>query len=82
MPPTQFQKPMCQPSSFGAGRYHFSWVSSMKRKLEMMKPLPPTTCNQCQLNRQNTSSVELLLGTHLRRPVYPVLKRGRHAAQN
>lgn len=42
--PTRFQKPICQPNCLGAGMYHLDWVSSMKSQLEMMKPVPPTTC--------------------------------------
>lgn len=41
--PTRFQKPICQPSTVGAGKYHLFWVSSMNSQLEMMKPVPPTT---------------------------------------
>lgn len=36
MAPTRFQKPTCQPRRVGAGRYHFVWTSSMKRRLEIM----------------------------------------------
>lgn len=43
MAPIRFQKPMCQPSTVGAGVYQLFWVSSMKSQLEMMKPVPPTT---------------------------------------
>jgi hypothetical protein len=41
--PMKFQNPTCQPSSLGAGSHHFSCTSSMNSKLEMMKPVPPTT---------------------------------------
>ena len=41
--PIQFQNPICQPSVFIAGKYHFSCVSSMNSQLEMMNPEPPMT---------------------------------------
>lgn len=46
--PIKFQKPMCQPSTFGAGSHHFFCVSSMKSRLDTMKPVPPITCDACK----------------------------------
>jgi hypothetical protein len=40
----RFHRPICQPRSCGAGKYHFCCVSSMKKVLDMMKPVPPITC--------------------------------------
>lgn len=31
--PIKFHRPICHPSTFGAGMYHFDWVSSMNRTL-------------------------------------------------
>ncbi len=42
--PIKFHTPMCHPSTFGAGIYHFCCVSTMKRNPETMKPVPPITC--------------------------------------
>lgn len=42
MAPIRFQKPMCQPRVVSAGVYQFGCVSSMKRRPETMKPVPPT----------------------------------------
>lgn len=42
--PMRFQSPMCQPRVLGEGVCQFGWVSSMKRYEEIMKPVPPITC--------------------------------------
>lgn len=79
--PTRFQNPICQPSTFGAGRYHFDCVSSINNILHQphspkvsAKPINPSIHSPASAAPVHSPLSRLILLPPARRPENPTTK--------